>query len=274
MNKAVREAMDEMKRNMQSLQSAESSPRRSTDNIRWSLDEGRHVSETSTTAPKTVETLEQRNKELAMILQGALKEMDRLILDINKSKETALKDVMTIIGSVKECLEDSRLPIPKAEEAVQESTDDAEGRTTKSPDQRKTSNSSPISKSVEITLGLGTPAKDITLMNNGGDSASTATDALKSSSPPSKASPVSPSMPGSRPTLADSSFAWMLGESDLRSSFVASFPTPATERRQSRHGKTGYLFGNSTDETSPSPEDQGRGDSLIMTSWGGESRDG
>lgn len=281
-NKAVREAMDEMKRNMQGLQSTSSSPRRSTDSVRWSLDEGRHVSDPSTTTSKPLELLEQRNRDLAKILEGALKEMDSLMSNLNENKEaeedrlaTALKHVMTRIGAVKECLEDSRLPMPTIEEVGQKSVDDNESRAVISPDKRRLSDSHRVSKLVDSTLGLEieTPSKDVSPTKKGESGTSTATDAPRISSPTNKVSPSSSSLKGSRPALAESSFAWMLGESDLRSSFVASFPTPATERRHSRHGKTGFLFGNSMSERSASPEDGGRGDSLSLTNWVGERRD-
>ncbi|KAI9795176.1 MAG: hypothetical protein M1816_000198 [Peltula sp. TS41687] len=294
-NKAVREAVDEVKRNMQNIQSTTSSstsPRVAggTDNIRWSLDEGRHIFSESasptTVAPNSLETVEQRNRELGRILEGAVEGLKDLMSNLNKSREekvedgitmAALEQVVTKIGSVKECLHDSKLPTPK-NDVIDDDSEDPSAAAAVSSEMQNPSDSIPASKLVDSTLGLETeiPKKDATTTAV----ATTETAERSASTVPSQSSPIniiaSPTSPsslqGSRPALAESSFAWMLGESELRSSFIASFPTPATERRHSRHGKSGYLFGNSTEEKSSALEDGERGDSLSLTSWSGGER--
>ncbi|KAI9885042.1 MAG: hypothetical protein M1823_003176 [Watsoniomyces obsoletus] len=132
-NKAVREAVDEMKKNMQGLQQLQSgalSPRGekgNDNNLRWSLDEGGYISPTSSALPPTgkeiegeVEKLHRRNRALAKILGLALEELKNTNDDNDDEKKTFpsedLETLLKTIDFVRNRLENSSLSIIEEKE--------------------------------------------------------------------------------------------------------------------------------------------------------------
>jgi TBC1 domain family member 5 len=111
-NKAVRDAVGEVKKNMQSLQTpSPPSVRRSSDVMRRSVDESR----ASHSTRKTVASMEQRNKQLSQMLDDALSDLRRLsTIEIDAtSKVTDTIDLaIAKLQFVQVYLEDSSMPIP------------------------------------------------------------------------------------------------------------------------------------------------------------------
>ncbi|QSZ34925.1 hypothetical protein DSL72_007787 [Monilinia vaccinii-corymbosi] len=112
-NQAVRDAMEEVKKNMQGLQTPRSSnsPRRATGASRWSLDDGRVVP--ASTA--IMATMNERNRQLALMLDHAMKDLRFVSLSQDSDREKCIEAMDIAIAKVdfvKVYLEDSTMPLP------------------------------------------------------------------------------------------------------------------------------------------------------------------
>jgi TBC1 domain family protein 5 len=112
-NQAVRDAVGEVKKNMQGLQAsrASSMTRRTSDVTRWSLDEGRAVHSTT----RLESALKSRNKRLAHMLDKAMAELRDVSVSKDGTSEDYIKAIdiaVAKVGFVKVYLEDSSMPLP------------------------------------------------------------------------------------------------------------------------------------------------------------------
>ncbi|KAI9824133.1 MAG: hypothetical protein M1826_007447 [Phylliscum demangeonii] len=251
-NRAVRDAMDEVKRNVQGLQSVASTPHRAMDAVRWSLDEGRHVAARS--SESAAKAVEQRAQVLAQILAGALQDLAVCQTSSGDNEggaptvASALERAVTKVRVVQACLADASLGLPLTVEALAHDDDDDASTTTATAAPPRAPSPPPATSRALTTAPVPTPAPPHPTLTPSKASATTAA-----------ASP--------RPALAESSFAWMLGEHDhSRASFQhASFPTPGTLRQQSKDGgaRKAFLFGTvpattAAEETLPARREERR----------------
>ncbi|KAI9846078.1 MAG: hypothetical protein M1837_004334 [Sclerophora amabilis] len=298
-NKAVRGAMGEVKRNVQGFQSTSNSPQGGRlDRARWSLDRGRLImDEDADQGLKRVHALEQRNKGLAQMLEGATealwshrKEESRGGEDAEIGRDEKAIEAFNVavakVQFVKVYLEDSTLSLTENDVDVPFSptlvaVNDAEkSRQATDPSamiehtaQSLSPTTNPSSKDLpQIPSPVsGSPSSEDMQTNRKEQSEAThkpsseserkspdpivaATDNPKSRSATLSATtqPPRPTPPlyHSRSTLANSSFSWMLGESERRSDFVgSSLPTPSgvdATGRGGAHGSrsSGFLFGD------------------------------
>ncbi|KAK6605580.1 WD repeat domain-containing protein [Botrytis cinerea] len=112
-NQAVRDAMEEVKKNMQGLQTPRSnnSPRRASGASRWSLDDGR-VMPASTAI---MATMNERNRQLAVMLDHAMKDLRSVSVSEESNREKcveAMEMAIAKVDFVKVYLEDSTMPLP------------------------------------------------------------------------------------------------------------------------------------------------------------------
>ncbi|KAF7897540.1 hypothetical protein EAF00_005768 [Botryotinia globosa] len=112
-NQAVRDAMEEVKKNMQGLQTPRSnhSPRRASAASRWSLDDGR-VMPASTAI---MATMNERNRQLAVMLDHAMKDLRSVSVSKESNREKCIEAMDMAIAKVdfvKVYLEDSTMPLP------------------------------------------------------------------------------------------------------------------------------------------------------------------
>ena len=276
-NRAVRDAVDEVKRNMQGIQSVNTSPRPGMNHARWSLDEGRQITEQTAAAMQSSERLDERNKALAAMLEGALEELECIKLKTNmedhagEELETAFDSVMAKVRHVKECLYDSTITISGTEASHHKSTADLEDELPLSPGNRRPSDPKPtaIAASPDTSSDVVTPT-EVHSPEAFEAAPSTPTKAPQDSTSSDDALTSSPTNLAPRPAIAESPFAWMLGESEWRSSFNASFPTPATERRESKYTRTGFLFGSPADDKAQRQREKTAADGFILSNWSGD----
>jgi TBC1 domain family protein 5 len=112
-NQAVRDAVGEVKKNMQGLQAARTNPasRRTSDVTRWSLDEGRPSSHSEA----AMLVMNKRNQQLARMLSHAMSELRAVSIAENGDKEKYVQAMDVAIAKVefvKIYLEDSTMPLP------------------------------------------------------------------------------------------------------------------------------------------------------------------
>jgi TBC1 domain family protein 5 len=109
-NQAVRDAVGEVRQNMQGLQVSRSNSMRQED-ARWSLDEGKSI----TSSRASIATMNIRNKQLARMLDQAMGEL-RLVSSSKEASTAKYAEAMDIaiakVDFVKIYLEDATMPLP------------------------------------------------------------------------------------------------------------------------------------------------------------------
>lgn len=259
--KAIRDAVGEVKRNVEAYQSSvnsgQSTPRAGAREFRkpaQSLRPG--FAQTPTSTARRVEELERRNKQLAKMLESAMGEMweyHKKQTEILKSSQDAkgtesLQELSVAIAKVQFVqvyLEDASIPLPLDDVSPADPTASSEAAST------------PVGEALGTIESLSraepdpasAPAKPVT---------SARAPSSKHASPPSSPPPQTTSKPlkatstlspRSRPHLTSSNFSWMLGEDSASSSFAAStaHSTFSSDEKRRMKGK-GFLFGDDDDE--------------------------
>ncbi|KAL8667286.1 MAG: hypothetical protein Q9202_000859 [Teloschistes flavicans] len=253
-NKALRGAME-------GLQSGNSSPHKRTDGSRWSLDSG---GQTPSVAKLTheIKMLEQRSKGLAKLLENAIEELWIQQRGYEKEKADDSTDTLSVaiakVQFVQVYLENPAMQFPFTTENMDSQPGPAEQREETSSDSTTPANA--------IDAPADAPAlgmeEDQTMTPRPNPLHSDSNKAVTSGvTPPTglapdlrvakrQAQPAAFHHP--RPSLVQSSFSWMLGEDQRKSSFISPKPFPS-ERRAARES-AGFLFG----EDGKSSKEQGR----------------
>ena len=275
--KALRDAVS-------GLQSGSSSPRRVADALRWSLDDGKDVSASPEHLTTRIKALEDRNKALAKMLENAMEDLWLQQKKFDKEKAEAAADALSLaiakVQFVQVYLEDSTMPLPIDDHARKDNEQptnvpslgvalDAESQQEAEPSitekgqlSIENSNSSPppgpVSSPTDVNANPSERKGPSSSTARAATIANTATTPTDSSSPQK----VNPQAQASihqprhqpfhqpRPSLAQSSFSWMLGEDQRKSSFISASPFPPEKRRESAavRGKNGFLFGDEKGE--------------------------
>ncbi|KAL8704201.1 MAG: hypothetical protein Q9201_002619 [Fulgogasparrea decipioides] len=241
LNKALRNAME-------GLQSGVSSPQQQIEGSRWSLDTGTQVPSASK-ATSDIKALEQRSKALAKLLENAIEEFWLQQRQCNNEQEEVLFNALSLaiakIQFVQVYLENPTMPfttenptpepVPAEEHADTGPDESAAGTATQ--DHIHVSNN----KSEAQRVAKQSPSRSHPEQVK----AATAKGAPSEASAPGITVPKSRAQSAPfhhpRPSLAQSSFSWMLGEDQRKSSFVSPRPFPS-DRRAARE-KAGFLFG-------------------------------
>jgi TBC1 domain family protein 5 len=277
-NQAVRDAVGEVKKNMKGLHASRitSPTRRTSDMMRWSLDEGRSVPSQNTfeSAMKT------RNQQLALMLDEAMADLRDLSVSTDDDKDKYIKGIdlaIAKIGFVKVYLEDSEIPLPfSPSNLAPESPSSSIAKTSpKSPEQApsqrpavtrvtttaghklKTASSSdlslPSTPTPESLTGENSPAVQSSSDVVQDPLSKTPVELAEDIGPPSR--PIS-SLP-TRSSIAQSNFSWMLEPDDSSASGVKSAPPKSSSpflksgrRPNSGQGreKAAFLFGEESGE--------------------------
>ena len=273
-NKAVRDAVGEVKKNMQGFQvgpqAGSRSPQRHSDASRRYLDDGRLVS----LPRKALTAMEVRSRGLAKMLDEAIEDLGKVQKESSngspsKQLTAGIDLALAKIQFVKVYLDDSTIPLPVQDAvetgispASEHSGTSASEKATGLPSEQQQSNeSSQQASETESNAALPPveparePAKIVSIEQ---------TETCIPPSEPSKTKAttllVRPMVNPTRSTLAQSSFAWMLESSEPSSSSLKpksgslqSAPTfgSSGKRRENLKGnnKSAFLFGDSGDET-------------------------
>ncbi|PLB45679.1 Ypt/Rab-specific GTPase-activating protein [Aspergillus steynii IBT 23096] len=241
--KAVRGAVNEAKKNMQTIQ-AEHYPRSRYDDAASVHTSGapyNHDSDAVVRLKTKIDALEARNQMLAKTLSQALNDIRSRMMKaegVDTTTADTVKQALTKVQSVQTCLENLSSPMTSG------------GRTPNAP----TDADSPA-----VSQSGGEKPEDETRSSNNKSPAVAAELPTKSPTSPvgndfkSRSRPHIPSsMPlrhASRPSLADSEFSWMLGGNRHLSSFVSPASVPPEQTRHGdTKGKPNNLFGNGDEE--------------------------
>ncbi|KAL8668368.1 MAG: hypothetical protein Q9168_007001 [Polycauliona sp. 1 TL-2023] len=249
-NRALRGAIE-------GLQSGTNPSRKQSSGSRWSLDEGQVVPSISEMSAKLA-SMEQRNKALAKLLGTAMEELWDQQRKNDQKQADALANAVSVaiakIQFVQVYLENSSMPF--AMETSASETDGIEGQGILT--ETKIAGVQAIeSASVDDTseaAGTNVQAADTAHPDIHG-AAVVAGPSSAASDPKitvSKTRTQAFPFHNPRPSLAQSSFSWMLGEDQRKSSFVSPSPFPS-DRRAARE-KAGFLFGEDKNEVERKPQ--------------------
>ena len=251
---------------VQGLQSGSSTPRRAITNTRWSLDRGRFVDDQEERLVAQISRLRRRNKDLGKLLQAAMDDLSGQIDQLEESSNVktdpqALALVVAKLQYVQIYLEDSTLPLGGKSSDREEPS----SRSIEAGDEETSRAEDPASQEEEAETSTihakpGSEPSDLPLRRRLPERASQSASAPSPSRRPktktsedSKGrtdSPLRTSLQQSRPSLAESSFSWMLGASPPNAHFGSSTPfSPEQERKATARGKNGYLFGDAHSAT-------------------------
>jgi TBC1 domain family protein 5 len=119
-NQAVRDAVGEVRQNMQGLQVSRSNSTRQ-EGARWSLDEGKSVP----SSKASISAMNTRNKQLARMLEQAMAELRTASIskEVDKDKCVEAMDIaIAKVDFVKIYLEDATMPLPPDSPLLQPSS--------------------------------------------------------------------------------------------------------------------------------------------------------
>lgn len=277
--KALRDAVGEVKKNVEAYQSGASSgqvtPRsggrefRKPAQLAAAAANGRPSLERvhSANTFRRMEELDRRNKSLAKMLEVAVgdlweyhrerDEAQRAKEDDEKGKEAmeALSLAIAKVQFVQVYLEDSSIPLPVDEATEQAATAQATA-TLASPVTQSPAPPQQAAKIPPISLTTTSqPAAPLTTISTNPSPLSSrpTSPPARALSPPSKmASTLSPR---SRPHLTSSNFSWMLGEDSASSNFASgtAHSTFSSDEKRRMKGK-GFLFGDDDDDEGSTKE--------------------
>lgn len=242
---------------VQGLQSGNNSPRRPAEKSRWSLDSGKHVSDSPKDLIAKIQSLEERNKSLAKLLEKAMEELWIQQRDMSPKPNETTADALSLaiakVQFVQVYLENPTMPLPSENLSPEEKSHDGPVE-----DDAVLSSSSSGAPSYR-TQNDG--ASDEKSASEGGHTVEIANPTVQRSAPapvkplPSTPKVGSPSKPSGllpfsqpRPALAQSSFSWMLGEDQGKSGFVSG--SPFSSERLAGRRKGAQLFGDEKREGS------------------------
>ncbi|KAL9618929.1 MAG: hypothetical protein Q9160_006393 [Pyrenula sp. 1 TL-2023] len=224
LSRAVRGAVGEVRRNVGNINSASGSPRRIATASRETLVATAEPEETIESLTTRISALETRNKLLAKMLGGALESL-RTQKEDERSEDT-FNISLAKIQFVQVYLDDPEIPIPpETPEPEQEST-----RTKQESQPDQASESQQTDKDSAVLNSSSKPPDPKQKQIEG---------PKEKASVPSEPEAKSAKNLSIRPSLAQSSFSWMLGEDRHRSSFVSSVSIAPEEERRGSEIKPG-----------------------------------
>ena len=261
---------------VQGLHSGSNSPRHPPA-ARWSLDEGKMVKDYEG-LPARIQALEDRNKALAKMLQDSIDDISAQAKEFETEKLEAKANKLTLsvakLQFLQVHLENPVMPLgPEGvgldgvgvhdrRDSHSEKDTDSSSITISPSDERIR----PVA-SVAPTLSGPTVAR----RQNSQDSEprSPTPTRVPARRPPNISavpritraeSPQQSPFQSSRPSLAQSSFSWMLGNEENGTNFVSAAPfSPERDRKVAGRGKAGFLFGDEKNENPPSKAGKDKG---------------
>ncbi|KAL9105789.1 MAG: hypothetical protein Q9227_009091 [Pyrenula ochraceoflavens] len=254
--KTVRGAVGEVRKNVNNITSSPGSPRRVVAPTRQPLESSGEQSTDSQLLAQRVQILEARNKVLAKMLGGALE-------SLRSHKDGAQpEDVFNIslakIQFVQVYLEEPDIPIPP--DPSEEHSDPTRDKlsTVSQPD-RATEPSEASERQERSQKRDPRPSADV-VPQEASKLPSNAVNVSIGNDPPLNHQ-------STRPSLAQSSFSWMLGADRHRSSFISSVTVPPEQERDSASkgsGRSKALFKDGRRESEERKSSESEEEEITM----------
>jgi len=282
---AVHDAMGEVRKNVQTFQSGRSSPlAKSLPGVGVSVGHRAKRSDASSTIAanvlRRINALEERNKQLAKMLQAAVSDLweyqkSSPEKDLPESHAEKLSVAIAKVQLVQVYLSDSSLLLPADDNKdMSQKGAASEASTVSSVEATKSTQSdpqNPVEKPPKVDEQLHLPKDGQSTPHNNAQT-STVQASIPAVSVPAPSPAVSAlsqalssspktSLPAShRPTLAQSTFSYMLGQAheDPSSSFLSASPLTPNERRNRGGTDKAFLFGAEEDVESDQSSSKGK----------------
>ena len=228
-SKALKGAVGEARKNLEQLQAGHSK-NSSVDVVGGSAD---------TNFEQQFLRLEQRNKVLAKMLENAQETLRKWKLQSvqpDAQQEDVFNTALAKIQFVSVYLTDAEIPLPDATPIMEQPHDAVKAKTGETEDEAKLKPSNVESPPDAQQQTESNSAIDKPIPAPPSKESSSGTLSVPTAAPLGRTSPPSPTKTGHiRPSLAESSFSFMLGESRHSSSFVRSKPLPEERRNSDAH---------------------------------------
>ncbi|KAH4160180.1 hypothetical protein HBH43_182830 [Parastagonospora nodorum] len=282
--KAIREAVGEVKKNVEAYQSAansgHSTPRAGGREFRKPAQSATPISSprpgldrnNSANVARKVEGLEKRNRNLAKMLETVVGELwehhrerteEHSTQDEDAKGKEALEALSLAIAKVQFVqvyLEDSSIPLP--EESTEQAASEKAAETLALP-----APATPLPDRTPSTprVSVDAPSEPAPAPISAPESIHSPAPSPRPMTPPVVAKPAQPQpnmhlSPRSRPHLTSSNFSWMLGEDSATSNFASgtAHSTFSSDEKRRMKGK-GFLFGDEDEDDSSIVKDSKRG---------------
>jgi TBC1 domain family protein 5 len=222
-----------------------------------------------------IDSLEERNQELANALGDTLKDLYlqlATVKDLDSNAHDALKQTLNRAVSVQSCLQDPSLPLPiLAPDSTPVEEDDETNEAERSPilppkDPKPTESETHATASNQPnTVNGHVDSLQSNAKNDPPEPGSGAGETNAGGPPEARREAQRPNL---RPSLSDAGFSWMLEGSRNLSSFVssASVPPEQTRHQESPRTKGSPLFGSNGEEK---PGSDSEHDELALRSLRG-----
>lgn len=285
---AMRDAVGEVRKNVQTLQSGRSSPLpKSLPGIGASHTQRSKKPDASSTiaanALRRINALEERNKQLSKMLEAAFSDLWDYQKSLAEREETESLEALSVavakVQFVQVYLSDSSLLLPEdqgqsisqqraesgastpAESGAEKSSASREEQGFDMEQCRQIATAAPATTAGKTDQNTSDNGAQSGPIDNPQNSSSAPSDRLPATSALSKGVPTSKtsSTAAHRPSLAQSSFSYMLGQahSDPSSSFLNATPLPPNERRNRGGADKAFLFGDEEDAGSDDSRTKG-----------------
>lgn len=261
---------------VQGLQSGNASPRRQLSSMRGSLLDGKAV-QADAHATEKVAALEERNTALGKLLQEAMDDLSQQVAKLEQDKAETAANALTLtvakLQYIQVYLDNSTLPIgsDNFSKSVEEMSAVIQAPADVPPPPAKPSPpiSSPTLPDSPNATHSGFETAPASIYQ---PPSREPTETVSAPRPPAIITapkvkravdrPLKSPFHHPRPSLAQSSFSWMLGEDHTKQGFVSASPfTPERERKvATTRGRTGFLFGDDKPESTHSGGNKGKKD--------------
>lgn len=264
LNKAVRDAVGDFRKNLQQLNTAPPTRTGSREYRRTKPGLNQSDRAGSSELLRRITALESRNKQLAKMLERTVGELweyqatrAEKATDGEKESLEALSTAVAKVQFVQVYLEDTTIPLPTEEIEPKPSSpppSDSKALRTKTSASASRSTNAIDKKSEGEDDGavpkLPTRPSTATVPNIPTIPDPVPTDTLTPTLSPNR----------SRPSLAESSFSWMLGDEEppTKAFILSTSPHnafPVEQRRKAASGGKGYLFGDDDEENGRGKEE-------------------
>jgi TBC1 domain family protein 5 len=268
--KAIREAVGEVKKNVEAYQSATNSgqttPRAGGREFRKPAQltpaaggTRPGLDRTATNAIRKVEGLERRNRNLAKMLEtavGDLWEHHRERAEEQSTKEDGAKGKQAMealslaiakVQFVQVYLEDASIPLP--EESTEQAASAKAAETLALPAPKSPEPPERTSSAPPISIKPPSEHAPTAMSTSTSPTPTPRPTSPQSIAKPTQLQPTSNLSPRSRPHLTSSNFSWMLGEDSASSNFASgtAHSTFSSDEKRRMKGK-GFLFGDDDDD--------------------------
>lgn len=261
-NKAVRDAIVEVRKGVRDIQNSPT-PQRPRTHLRTASRQSASGGGGDADAASKLSDLEHRAAALAKMLKGATDDLWKYHEDAVAGKASekqsleALSIAIARVQFTQVYLEDSTVPLPVDEDQAEEAVEEKGKTRSEAGQSSEPKIEDEVAENNDQAILSESPNVESTIPQPPSKSRPKRSSQSQSTEKPDQPADQPKGFQTPRPSLTQSSFSWMLGQDQGSGSFVQANPLPPSEhRRQNR----GFLFGDAEPSSaiSGSPNDSAK----------------